>query len=149
MASKEDAGAWREWRELRAIETLKARYFRLLDTKQWDAWRALFTEDFEGHVQGPHPDIHFASADEMVETNRKVLAEAPTVHHGHTPEITLTGPDTAEGIWAMVDVVTLGDGFTGYGHYHEAYRKVEGGWKIAKLRLTRTLIVPGVTRLEA
>ena len=149
MTGDDDAACWREWRELRAIEALKARYFRLLDTKQWDAWRALFTDDFEGHVEGPHPDIHFASADEMVETNRKVLADAPTAHHGHTPEITLTGPDTAEGIWAMVDVVTLGDGFTGYGHYHETYRKVDGSWKIAKLRLTRTLVVPGVKQREA
>jgi hypothetical protein len=37
----------------------------------------------------------------------------------------------------MVDVVKLGAGFVGYGHYHEEYRKVEGDWRIARLRLTR------------
>lgn len=131
------------WRDIHAIETLKAQYFRFLDTKQWDALRALLTDDFEGIYRGPHPDIHFSSADEMVETNRKMLADAATVHHGHTPEIEITGPDTAIGIWAMVDIVKLGDGFTGYGHYHDAYRKVDGTWKISKTRLERTHIEPG------
>ncbi|MFB0977893.1 MAG: nuclear transport factor 2 family protein, partial [Myxococcota bacterium] len=42
------ADALREITEVRAIEILKAKYFRLLDTKQWDAWRALFTDDFDG-----------------------------------------------------------------------------------------------------
>ena len=128
---------------IESIRQLKARYFRLLDTKDWDAWREVFTEDFEGEVHGPHPVIAFKGRDQMVETNRRVLAEAPTVHHGHTPEIELTSADTATGIWAMVDVVTLGEGFTGYGHYHEEYRKVDGEWRIARLRLTRTHLVPG------
>lgn len=32
--------------EIEAIKQLKARYCRFLDTKQWDDWRALFTDDF-------------------------------------------------------------------------------------------------------
>lgn len=28
-----------------------------------------------------------------------------TVHHGHMPEIDITGPDTARGTWAMFDYV--------------------------------------------
>ncbi|MEN8162215.1 MAG: nuclear transport factor 2 family protein [Myxococcota bacterium] len=129
--------------EIRAIEALKARYFRLLDTKQWDAWREVFTEDFEADVdgQGVHPTLHFASRDEMVERNREVLATAPTVHHGHMPEITLTGPDTATGVWAMMDIVRLGRGFRGYGHYHEEYVKQAGEWRIRRMRLTRLLVI--------
>ena len=123
--------------EIESIKRLKARYFRLLDTKQWDAWRELFSDDFEGEVHGPHPVIHFDSADEMVALNRRLLAEAPTVHHGHTPEIDVTGPDTAMGIWAMMDLVKLGSGFVGYGHYHEEYRKQDGEWRISKMTLTR------------
>jgi hypothetical protein len=123
--------------EIEAIKQLKARYFRFLDTKQWDEWRGVFTEDFQAEIHGPHPVIRFESRDEMVESNREVLAEASTVHHGHMPEIELTGPDTARGVWAMVDVVELGAGFVGYGHYHEEYRKVDGEWRIARLRLTR------------
>ncbi len=37
------------------------------------------------------------------------------------PEIELTGPDSARGIWAMYDYVTWGrdQGLKGYGHCHE------------------------------
>ena len=129
--------------EIEAIKQLKARYFRLLDTKQWDVWREVFSDDFSAEVHGPHPVIHFASPDEMVATNRKVLAEAPTVHHGHTPEIELTGPDTAKGTWAMMDRVELGAGFQGYGHYHEEYRKRDGRWRISRMTLTRLHVVQG------
>jgi hypothetical protein len=130
--------------EIEAIKQLKARYFRLLDTKQWDAWRDVFSDDFTAEVDGGgmHPTIRFASPEEMVAGNRKLLATAVTVHHGHMPEITLTGADTASGVWAMMDLVKLGAGFRGYGHYHEEYVKRAGGWRIRRLRLTRLEMVP-------
>jgi hypothetical protein len=78
----------------------------------------------------------------MVARNRKLLASAVTVHHGHMPEIAITGADTATGIWSMVDVVRLGAGFRGYGHYHEEYVKQAGRWRIRRLRLTRLDVVP-------
>ena len=65
--------------ETEAIKQLEARYSRLLDTKQWEAWRELFTEDFQAEIHGPHPVIHFEKRDEMVESKRKILAEAPSV----------------------------------------------------------------------
>ena len=34
---------------------------------------------------------------------RQVLDGVITVHHGHMPEITLTSPTTATGIWALED----------------------------------------------
>jgi len=131
--------------EIEAIKQLKARYFRLLDTKQWDAWREIFSEDFSGVVEGggQHEPIRFASRDELVATNRRLLgAEVPTVHHGHMPEITVTGPDSATGIWAMMDIVKLGAGFRGYGHYHEEYVKRAGAWQIRRLHLTRLTMIP-------
>ena len=50
------------------------------------------------------------------------------MHHGHMPEITLTSPTTASGIWSMEDMLRYGDGteLHGYGHYHETYEKVDG-----------------------
>jgi hypothetical protein len=130
--------------EIEAIKQLKARYFRLLDTKQWDAWRAVFSDDFTADVEGGHvhPPIHFASPEQMVASNREILAGVVTVHHGHMPEIALTGPDTASGVWAMMDLVLLGPGFRGYGHYHEEYVKRGGRWQIRRLRLTRLHTLP-------
>jgi hypothetical protein len=130
--------------EIEAIKQLKARYFRLLDTKQWDAWREVFSDDFEADVEtgGGRAPIRFASPEEMVAKNREILATAVTVHHGHMPEITLTGPATASGVWAMMDIVKLGAGFRGYGHYHEQYVKRDGRWQIRRLRLTRLELMP-------
>ena len=129
--------------DLEAIRQLKARYFRLMDTKQWDAWRELFTEDFRGLYRGPHPDISYASREEFIASNREILEPLVTVHHGHMPEITLTGPDTATGIWAMYDRVEMpGNRFEGYGHYHEQYRKTDGEWRISAITLTRLCIAP-------
>jgi SnoaL-like domain len=130
--------------EIEAIKQLKARYFRLLDTKQWDAWREVFSDDFTADVegQGVHPTLHFASPAEMVARNREILASAVTVHHGHMPEITLSGPGSASGVWAMMDIVKLGAGFRGYGHYHEEYVKQHGAWRIRRMKLTRLAVIP-------
>ena len=43
--------------EIEAIRQLKARYFRLLDTKQWDAWLEVFTEDFQAEIHGLHRSV--------------------------------------------------------------------------------------------
>jgi len=124
--------------EIEEIKQLKARYFRLMDEKRWDEWAELFTEDFTGVYQGPHPELRFEGRDAIVGENRRILAGAKTVHHGHMPEIELTGPATARGIWAMFDYVEL-PAFTlkGYGHYHDEYVKQQGRWRIKATRLTR------------
>jgi hypothetical protein len=56
-----------------------------------------------------------------------------TSHKVHHPEITLTGPDTAAGVWALEDVVIRKDfGVTirGAAYYEDRYVKVGGEWKI-------------------
>jgi len=50
--------------EIEAIKQLKARYFRLMDEKRWDEWAEVFTEDFEGIVHGPHPELRFHGRDD-------------------------------------------------------------------------------------
>jgi hypothetical protein len=138
--------------EIEAIKQLKARYFRLLDTKQWDDWRLQFCDDcvFDG-TSSPFPD-----ADAFVAGVSSNHAKTRTVHHGHMPEIHLTSATTARGIWSMMDYVTwppdaplkrsvLTDdmyGFLGYGYYQEEYRKDADGWKISWLRLTRLRVDP-------
>ncbi len=73
-----------------------------------------------------------------------ILRDITTVHHGHMPEIEITSPTTAEGIWAMEDLPWAGDTapmpfktLRGFGHYHETYEKRDGGWGIKTIRLTR------------
>jgi len=123
--------------EIEAIKRLKARYFRLMDTKQWDQWGDVFTED--AHLAAsPDPNETFHGRTDIVKRVSAVLRDARTVHHGHMPEIELTGPDTATGIWAMYDFVDMPQlVLHGWGHYHEEYARQDGTWRIRRLRLTR------------
>jgi ketosteroid isomerase-like protein len=130
------------------IRQLKARYFRLMDTKQWDDWAELFTEDCVAWVED-QPDVTYTSRDQFVSSTSSILADAVTTHHGHMPEITLDPAgdgERAQGIWAMEDYVQIPtpDGditLRGYGHYHERYRRgSDGRWRIAWLRLERVRV---------
>jgi len=127
--------------EIEAIRRLKARYFRLLDTKDWDGLADVFTTDAHIDMRGEGGGVTTGAA-EFVGALREVLEPVTTVHHGHMPEIELTSGTTATGIWAMEDELWWPEGHTprhlhGFGHYHEAYERVAGGWRISSMTLTR------------
>jgi len=122
--------------DLEAIRQLKARYFRLMDTKQWDAWGEVFSEDAVLQAS-PDPEERFVGREEIVARVSGYLADAVTVHHGHMPEIQVDG-DRATGIWAMFDYVDMPQlVLRGAGHYHEEYLRDAGRWRIRASRLTR------------
>jgi hypothetical protein len=125
--------------DLRDIEELKARYCRTLDTKDWAAFRSVFSDDFVSDTSSSGGKV-IAGADEFVAFVSGALGNAVTVHQVQQPEITLTSPTTATGIWAMLDIVRFKAGLTmhGFGHYHEEYEKgSDGQWRITSSRLTR------------
>ncbi len=126
--------------EIEEIKQLKARYCRLLDTKQWDAWRDVFVDDFTGIYElPPNPASEFSSADAIVETNKVILRDAETTHQVFSPEIEIGDGGSAGGVWAMFDFVRLpAFAFKGYGHYHDRYLKcTDGQWRIVSTHLTR------------
>ena len=124
--------------EIEAIKQLKARYCRLLDTKDWHGWRALFVDDFLSDTSKAGGKV-IRGADEFVAFTRKGLRNQATVHQVHAPEIALTSPTAARGVWALEDVVRFAPGVNlrGYGHYTETYEKVDGRWLFASSTLTR------------
>lgn len=140
--------------DVEAIRQLKARYFRGVDTRDWELLRSVFTEDAEigpmesgvpAHVialQPPAPG-HAPSNTSVGAFMARIepfLVGVLTVHHGHQPEITFTADGEADGIWPMEDVLVWpkdGYRFRGAGYYWERYRKVDGEWRIASVRLTR------------
>lgn len=120
-----------------AICSLKARYFRYLDTRRWDDVRGLLTDDFIGDFGHSGAEL-FVNPDAFVDSLRKHLEEATTIHHGHMPEIRFHGEERASGVWAMEDIVDTPEfKLHGYGHYEDEYRKVDGEWLISRTRLTR------------
>jgi hypothetical protein len=120
------------------IKHLKSRYFRYVDTKDWDSWRGLFADD--GHFEIGAGT--FDGADGFVANVREFLAHATTYHHGHMPEIDILSADEATGIWTLYDVVEppVSSGvspFYGYARYWERYERRNGAWKIASMRIER------------
>ncbi len=131
---------------LEQIKALKARYFRFVDTKDWDGLRALFADNATLHYTDASPDPGPQPVDQAMTFIRDTLADATTIHHGHMPEIEFDDEDRAHGIWAMEDRVLWPEGSTnpyglyrmhGWGHYHETYERRGGQWRIVTLKLTR------------
>lgn len=150
--SPTDAELLRRLSDLEDIKRLKARYCRLLDTKQWSRLQALFLPEarFEGFGSAPSG----AGPDVFIQGVSTRLKDCITIHHCHTPEIEFLDATNARGIWAMMDYLEWPDGYTpreapgkqrgfyGYGYYEEAYRKAGDRWLFAFLRLVRQRIDP-------
>jgi hypothetical protein len=128
--------------DLEAIKQLKARYFRFIDTKDWAAFRDLFTSDCK-HWLPQESAVPFMTNDEYFKMNEELLGAGVTTHHGHMPEIAFLSDTEAEGIWAMFDYVQIEPpsgrvSIAGYGHYFETYRKCDDGkWRISSKRNQR------------
>ncbi|MDP6979720.1 MAG: nuclear transport factor 2 family protein [Myxococcota bacterium] len=124
--------------ELEAIKQLKARYFRFIDTQNWDGLKnEVFSEDAQ-LKWGPDDDQVMVGREAILAGLKFNLEGATTVHHGHMPEIDLIDDTHARGIWSMFDRVDHPQYLlVGYGHYHEEYVKLAEGWRIQRLQLTR------------
>ena len=127
------------------IKQLKARYFRCMDSKDWEGFAAVLAPDVTVDYTPPggnQKDWSTSGAANVVSFVRKTVESAVTVHHGHMPEVEVISAANARGIFAMEDLIWWPEGarrktLHGWGHYHETYEKVEGKWLIKTLRLTR------------
>jgi hypothetical protein len=130
------------------IKALKARYFRCMDMKDWAGLEAVFAPDlladFRDSTGTRDESLLTRGAEPYIRNLAPILENITTTHHGHMPEIEITSPTTATGIWAMEDLLWVQDGapvpyktLRGFGHYHETYEKLDGAWKIKTTRLTR------------
>lgn len=127
-----------DYKDLEALKALKARYCRLLDSKQWLEWRELFAEHLVSDTSEAGGK-RITGADAFTAFVEKTLGNRTTVHHVHAPELELVSSTTARGIWALEDYIRFMPGLSmrGYGHYHETYEKIDGRWLIASSKLTR------------
>jgi len=127
--------------EIEAIKQLKYRYFRFLDTKSWDEIAECFAEDATcSYDEGRY---RFEGRERIVAFLRNALGRpgVVTMHHGHHPEIALTGETTATGTWYLEDLVLDASGNTalrGAAFYRDEYLKVDGRWKLRSTGYRRT-----------
>ena len=129
------------------IKVLKARYFRYVDTKQWDDFGALFPADAEFEDLSQQVIAHGPA--EIVALCSGVLDAGTSVHMGSMPEIEVHDAERASGIWAMQDVLRFPGGASfpgakeriehveGAGHYVEDYVCRDGTWMFQRILLTR------------
>ncbi len=127
--------------DLDQIHQLKARYFRLMDTKDWDGLREVFTSDVRIDTTVDSGTV-IDGVDTYLPFLISQIGDVISAHHGHMPEINFVDDDVATGIWAMEDELWWPEGspikyLHGYGHYHETYVRTTSGWKISSLELTR------------
>jgi hypothetical protein len=119
--------------ELELIKRLKYRYARCLDLKLFDEVGACFVEEATASYGGGAYAFDGRAA--IVDFLQRSMGSTNmlTSHKMHHPEIELTGPSAATGIWALDDVVLLTElGLTvrGAAFYTDEYVKVGGEWLI-------------------
>jgi ketosteroid isomerase-like protein len=124
-----------------AIEQLLAGdYPHALDTRNFDAYAALFTEDGELTLQGNTAKGRAA----IKEFVGALPAEPRVVHPINNLSYTIDG-DTAKGgaYWQDVGLVNGAPGILIAGRYEDTLRKVDGAWRIATRNIVIEFAPPG------
>ena len=127
--------------DIEKIKQLKARYLRALDTNDWALFGSTLTENCnavysDGRLVLDGREAIVGFMDKHM-SGPKLLS----MHHGHTPEIEITGDNTATGIWYLNDVVIdmkSKTQLTGAAIYSDEYVREDDGWKICKTGYSRT-----------
>jgi hypothetical protein len=126
--------------DIEAIKQMKYRYIRLVDAHRFEEWgEQSLTEDCYLSTT----DLGAAEGRaNIVARVAQAYGSAKTIHQVHMPEITITGPDTASGVWSIDDYSTwVVDGARaiecGRGHYEEDYVRTDKGWRIKRSILVR------------
>jgi len=147
---------------IEAIRTLKARYFRCVDTKDWIGLAQVFAAEIvfdrgfghavqdtvsgEWSVAPPPRSVLVHGRGAVLAMVREAIGEVATVHHGYNAEIHIHNADVATGIWGMSDELRDRSGqliLAGHGHYHDTYCRTDDAWRISASKLTRVSIVLG------
>jgi len=135
------------------IREIKAKYWRGVDMSDGALVRSILAEDCVLDYMGCCTDP-VSGVDHMPEMNMILRGRdawpmgeiteprAVTVHQGHQCEIKIASDFTATAIWAFTDRFFMPPGarfsrLTGYGHYHDTYRKHGGRWLLKTTRITR------------
>jgi hypothetical protein len=127
------------------IKQLKARYFRLIDTKEFEQLTDIFTSDavFDfgkafcdpvlGQMPGTVPSDPLVGRANVIQG---IVDGMPpvlqSIHMGYTPEVEITSDTTATAIHPATYRPFIPGVLSAncYGYYHETYEKTDGRWMI-------------------
>jgi hypothetical protein len=127
--------------EIERIKRLKYRYLRCLDQKLWEELGSCFTAD--AIAEYSNGKYRHEGRDAIVEWISTAMASERmlTSHRCHHPEIDLTSPTTATGVWALEDTVVhdeFGVTIRGAAWYVDEYVLADGEWRIRRTGYKRT-----------
>lgn len=127
--------------DIEAIQKLKYRYFRAIDTADMAILQDVFAEDVAVDYEGGTYRWIVTGRAELVEALANSFhARAVAQHTGHHPEIEIISATEATGMWYLTDIFynfhtkisTIGSAL-----YRDTYRKIDGAWKISRTTYTR------------
>lgn len=131
--------------DLEEIKVLKSRYFRGIDTADWALLADMFTADVNVEYIGGDYHVKLKGAEAMMEfLANSFHSGSLAMHQGHLPEITFTGPDSAEGLWYLEDIfINLEEQFHTFGTaiYRDVYIREDGRWRMASTVYDRIMEV--------
>lgn len=135
-------GAAEDLLDLEHIRQLKYRYFRCVDTKDWDGVAGCFVPE----ATAGYPQRTCADRDEIIAfLSESMVPDLVTMHQGHHPEITLDG-ETATGTWYLHDKVMYpAFDFTleGAAFYTDRYVRTPDGWLMSHTGYERVFEASG------
>ena len=134
--------------ELEAIKRVKYKYMRCIDTKSFDELAECFAEDATAaYDKGKFSATGREAVLEFLSGALK-REDVASMHNVHCPELALTSPTTARGMWYLHDyVINPGEDngampgrsiLQGAGFYSDTYVKQGGEWKIQSTGYERT-----------
>lgn len=133
-----------------ALTRRKARYARYADTKQWDKFESIFlpnaTSAFVDRDGNPitmgKQGLVFDTGKAMAAYFEKFNTGQDAIHNIGPGDFEQVGPDEVKAVWVVEYQTisrTLGtwQKIRGGGYYHETWKRVDGEWYIADLRMER------------
>ncbi len=126
--------------DIEAIKKLMGKYYRTLDTKNWEELKTCFSPNVvTSYSDGKYC---FKGPEETVGFFAKVMGPESQIsqHQGHTPEITIIDDKTASGHWYLQDFLVLRQQdicVNGTAIYTIKYEKLNNEWKILDIGYER------------
>lgn len=131
--------------DIEEIKVLKHRYFRGIDTADMALLSDIFVEDVACTYNGGTYKVSLQGRTAMLEfLANSFHSGAAAMHIGIMPEVTVTGDNSAKGIWYLQDVfinLEKDDHTFGTAIYTDTYRREGGVWKIETTYYDRVIEV--------
>jgi len=129
------------------IKKMRARYLRLLDTRDWDNLIKLYAPDATLSFQTEAPGVINRGHADILKSVTTFLVDVLTIHHAHTPELEFLSDTRAKGVWVLEDRLWFGPKSLApgrhvhaFGHLNDEYVKIGGDWLIQSADITRVRV---------